>query len=354
MARRRGPRRAGRRGRPRRPRLALYTRADAADRAAAPLRPRRPPPPCATARATTSSTPPRSRTSRCSRPRVARRRHRYGSSSTGSRSGRASTGASTSGRSAGASAGGPARCIRVPQQAFCFSRLHARRLGSRACAARVTVLEGLYAGPARRAAEPRGAARRLRRPPHPREAGARARARDRACAGAVPELRGEIFGDGPDRPEVLRLIAEPGSTARSRPRLRGRGRGAQRAATRALPRLPSRREGYGLVVVEAAALGMPSVVVRGPDNAATELVDDGENGAVADSASPTSSRPRSSACTRGPRAAESTAAWFGAMRAGSRSIGRSRSCSPRTDVSPRPNAGPVLGRVPPWVVRRTS
>ena len=50
--------------------------------------------------------------------------------------------------------------------------------------------------------------------------------------------------------------------------------------------LPSRREGYGMVVVEAAARGTPSVVVAGPDNAATELVSEGENGFVAPSAAP--------------------------------------------------------------------
>jgi glycosyltransferase involved in cell wall biosynthesis len=50
--------------------------------------------------------------------------------------------------------------------------------------------------------------------------------------------------------------------------------------------LPSRREGYGLVVVEAAARGVPSVVVQDPDNAAAELVEEGVNGAVADSAAP--------------------------------------------------------------------
>ena len=49
--------------------------------------------------------------------------------------------------------------------------------------------------------------------------------------------------------------------------------------------LPSSREGYGLVVVEAAASATPSVVVAGEDNAATELVDEGENGFVAASAS---------------------------------------------------------------------
>jgi glycosyltransferase involved in cell wall biosynthesis len=38
--------------------------------------------------------------------------------------------------------------------------------------------------------------------------------------------------------------------------------------------------------VEAAALGTPSVVVADPDNAATDLVSEGENGFVAPSASP--------------------------------------------------------------------
>ena len=45
---------------------------------------------------------------------------------------------------------------------------------------------------------------------------------------------------------------------------------------------PSVREGYGLVVVEAAAAATPSVVVTAPDNAAAELVTDGVNGYVAE------------------------------------------------------------------------
>jgi glycosyltransferase involved in cell wall biosynthesis len=49
--------------------------------------------------------------------------------------------------------------------------------------------------------------------------------------------------------------------------------------------LPSRREGYGLVVVESCAAGTPVVVVAGPDNAAAELVEEGVNGVVAASAS---------------------------------------------------------------------
>jgi glycosyltransferase involved in cell wall biosynthesis len=48
--------------------------------------------------------------------------------------------------------------------------------------------------------------------------------------------------------------------------------------------LPSRREGYGMIVVEAAACGTPSILVREPDNAAVELIEDGVNGVLASSA----------------------------------------------------------------------
>ena len=42
----------------------------------------------------------------------------------------------------------------------------------------------------------------------------------------------------------------------------------------------------GLIVVEASSKGTPSVVARAPDNAAVELVEDGVNGVIAESASP--------------------------------------------------------------------
>ena len=50
--------------------------------------------------------------------------------------------------------------------------------------------------------------------------------------------------------------------------------------------LPSRREGYGRVVIEASARGVPVVVVDGPDNATTELVEEGVNGTIAATAVP--------------------------------------------------------------------
>src|SRR5215217_4768437 len=50
---------------------------------------------------------------------------------------------------------------------------------------------------------------------------------------------------------------------------------------------PSEREGYGMVVVEAVSLGTPAIVVRGSENAATELVEEGVNGFTVESADAT-------------------------------------------------------------------
>jgi glycosyltransferase involved in cell wall biosynthesis len=128
----------------------------------------------------------------------------------------------------------------------------------------------------------------------------------------IPELQATIFGDGPEREALLRLIEEngldgavqaPGFVAREL---------VEDAVKRALCFVfPSRREGYGTVVVEAAAVGTPTVVVDAPDNAAVELVEDGVNGFVAKSASPAD---LGNAIVRvheaGPALRESTADWF--------------------------------------------
>jgi glycosyltransferase involved in cell wall biosynthesis len=75
--------------------------------------------------------------------------------------------------------------------------------------------------------------------------------------------------------------------------------------------LPSRREGYGRIVIEAAAVGTPSVVVADPDNAATELIKEGVNGVIAASAEP---YDVAAAMLRvrdaGQPLRDSTAAWF--------------------------------------------
>ena len=89
--------------------------------------------------------------------------------------------------------------------------------------------------------------------------------------------------------------------------------------------LPSRREGYGLVVVEASrARARRASSSRDPDNAATELVEEGVNGFVAASAAP---EDLAAAIVRvheaGAALRDSTAAWFARNASGSRSTARS-------------------------------
>ena len=66
-----------------------------------------------------------------------------------------------------------------------------------------------------------------------------------------------------------------------------------------------------MIVVESAARGVPSVVVTGPDNAATELVEEGQNGFVASSAE---AGDLAAAIIRvyeaGPELRHSTLEWF--------------------------------------------
>src|SRR3954451_5657648 len=99
-------------------------------------------------------------------------------------------------------------CARIPQRAFCFSRLHAERLMREGVRGSVTVLEGEYAGESQPGAEPYVAAPVVvfagRHIPEKRVASlipALEVARRRA-----PELRAEIYGDGPERAQVLALV----------------------------------------------------------------------------------------------------------------------------------------------------
>ena len=148
-------------------------------------------------------------------------------------------------------------CAHLPQSAFCFSRLHAERL---------------------------------------REEG----------------LRGCFFGNGPEREAVLEAIESHGlEGVVEAPGFVPAERVDATLGSALCLLLPSRREGYGMVVVEAAARGTPSIVVAGDDNAATELVADGVNGFVV--ASPDADEI-ASAIVRvreaGMSLRQSTAAWF--------------------------------------------
>jgi glycosyltransferase involved in cell wall biosynthesis len=201
---------------------------------------------------------------------------------------------------------------RIGERAFCFARMHEWRLRAEGFRGPIDVI-GVYAGPLDRPeplpAEPRVVfAGRLipekgvlALPP------TIARARKE-----LPELRAEIFGDGPLRDELRDRVKEenlgdavslPGFVPEERLR---------EAMRRALClAFPSSREGYGLVVLEAASCGTPTVVVDGPDNAALELIDGGVNGVVARSAEPENlSNAILQVHDAGDALRESTAGWF--------------------------------------------
>ena len=174
------------------------------------------------------------------------------------------------------------RCARVRQQAFCFSRLHAERLRSEGLRGEPTILRGEYAeGAPPRAPEPAEpyllfAGRYIPEKRVPLLVQAYAQAVQRA-----PELRLELLGDGPERPQVEQLVRRLGLEDKVAIRGFVPPEEVERRIARSLCLvLPSQREGYGMVVVEAAARGVPSIVVAGPDNAAVELIEEGENGYV--------------------------------------------------------------------------
>jgi glycosyltransferase involved in cell wall biosynthesis len=206
-------------------------------------------------------------------------------------------------------------CALVPQRAMCFSRLHADRLREEGLRGEVQVLRGLYTGSAGIAAPSPAdpvvvfAGRMI-----PEKRAPDAVAGVAAALARVEGLRGTFYGDGPEREQVLAAIARADADGALTAPGFVPAEQIDEALTHALCMLlPSRREGYGMVVVEAAARGTPSIVVAGPDNAATELIEDGVNGFVARSSEPEVIASAIEEINRsGMPLRESTAAWFSA------------------------------------------
>jgi glycosyltransferase involved in cell wall biosynthesis len=216
-------------------------------------------------------------------------------------------------------------CVKLPQHAFCFAQLHARRLRAEGVHGDVTVLPGEYAGSQQRPSpvEPLPLLVFAGRQIPEKRVGSLVPLMQRLQQ-THPELRMEIFGDGPDRPALIDTIAKTGMERTiETPGFVPPERVEQAMRNALCHVLPSRREGYGMVVIEAAALGTPSVVVDDPDNAAVELVEDGVNGVIARSAGPDDLE---AAVLRvldaGPAMRETTAAWF-ERNAAQRSLERS-------------------------------
>jgi glycosyltransferase involved in cell wall biosynthesis len=205
-------------------------------------------------------------------------------------------------------------CVQTRHTAYCLSQMHAERLVAEGYRGTPLVLPGLYAGPV----EPTPADRLdpalvLYAGRHVKEKRVDALVRGFARARELrPELRLELYGDGPERTHIESLVRELGLASS----VELRGHRPESEVEDAIARAAclvtaSEREGYGLVVVEAAARGTPSVVVAGPENAATELVEDGINGVVSPDPSPES---LAAAIVRvvesGGELRESTADWF--------------------------------------------
>ena len=204
-------------------------------------------------------------------------------------------------------------CAAVPQRAFCFSELHAERLRAEGLRGEVTVLRGLYAGalqatPAR-AADPLVLFAGRLIPEKRVTLGVDAVVR---AAEQIEGLEGVFYGDGPEREKLREAIAEHGAESFiSAPGFADAGLVDADMRRALCMLLPSRREGYGMVVVEASAHATPSIVVAAEDNAAIELVQDGVNGLVVASADP---EAIADAIVRvheaGMELRESTARWY--------------------------------------------
>jgi glycosyltransferase involved in cell wall biosynthesis len=180
-------------------------------------------------------------------------------------------------------------CARFRQQAYSFSTLHGRRAEQLLGLSKVSVLPGFYQGvgerPSANPAVPSTIVYVGRMIPEKRvpllvDALA-------ICMERDAQLRALIFGSGPDLELVREKIAERGLQNRiSLPGFVEESVIDEAMASAAVLVQPSEREGYGIVIAEASARGTPVVVIEGPDNAMTELVEDGENGIRAKDARP--------------------------------------------------------------------
>ena len=180
---------------------------------------------------------------------------------------------------------------RLPHRAICYSRLHAGRLEAEG-GPRAALLRGVYPDDARspgRSIDPEAAEARQGDPMVVFVGRHIPEKRPTAIPPAIavarlssPRLGATMLGDGPERLRVEHLVRDLGLEGEiSTP-----GFVAEAELNTLLGQalclvLPSRREGYGLAVLDAVSRGTPAVTVRDPDNAATELIEPGVNGAIA-------------------------------------------------------------------------
>lgn len=208
-------------------------------------------------------------------------------------------------------------CLRLPDRSFTFSSMVERRLRESNHRAPIVRLSGEYAGPD---APPRDLGAIAAGPPLVVFAGRHIPEKHvldippaiAAAREEIEDLHCTILGDGPQTEEVRALVRRLGlENAIEVP-----GRVAAERVERTIAAAgcllnPSEREGYGLVVVEAASRGTPAIIVQGPENAAVELVEPGINGFVAESREPAAlAKTIVSALHTGETLRDSTLRWY--------------------------------------------
>jgi glycosyltransferase involved in cell wall biosynthesis len=205
--------------------------------------------------------------------------------------------------------------VRISPMTSCHSRLHARRLVAEGARSAPITSPGLIYQSA-----PGPATLETAEPPTVVFVGRHIPDKQVECIPAavlrarelLPDLRAVILGDGEQRAAVRAEIDRLGlSEVIDLPGFVNQDvlDGYLRSAACLVN--PSRREGYGLVVVEACAVGTPVVLVAALDNAAVELIDEGVNGFVAASTAPEVLGAALVKAVEGGRALrESTRAWF--------------------------------------------
>lgn len=126
-----------------------------------------------------------------------------------------------------------------------------------------------------------------------------------------PAWRAVLFGTGPEQERVEAEVRRLG--LEDAVELAGFAEWADVSAamsSSAALVLPTEREGFGLVVLEAASHGLPCVLVEEEDNAAVELVEPGRNGAVCPDADPNRMAEAVLALVADPSIHDATRSWF--------------------------------------------
>lgn len=99
-----------------------------------------------------------------------------------------------------------------------------------------------------------------------------------------PDIKCTVIGEGPEKEQLEGLTKESGldDNVEFTGFLENYSEVISRMKSSNVLVLPSRREGFGMVVVEANACGVPVVVVDHPMNAAKDLITPGKNGFISE------------------------------------------------------------------------